>query len=284
MPRPVSNVHPPVCFNPWTPNPLDPDMADNHSFLPEDYLDKKIARRTNVIFVSLFAVVLTAVVAADFVQRRQDAQQIARLAEYNAQFESMQRQLEQIEELKAKESQMKQKANVTATLKDNVLKSMVFAELINIMPATLRLTDLDLQTKAVKDAAPAARTSVQREKLRQQATGQPEVQIIPTVVDMKLVGLAPTDVEISEYIGALNAHPMFDAVSLAFVEESRDKDSTLRKFQIDLALDRGFDPADFAPTHADRGLQVDPMGNTLQINSDGQMVRPTETLGSVDTE
>ncbi len=148
-------------------------MADNHSFLPEDYLDKKIARRTNVIFVSLFAVVLTAVVAADFVQRRQDAQQIEKLAEHNAQFESMQRQFEQIEELKAKEAEIKNKANVTATLKDTVLKSLVFSELINVMPATLRLTDLDLQTKAAQNDRPTARTSVQREKLRQKATGAP---------------------------------------------------------------------------------------------------------------
>lgn len=164
-------------------------MADNHSFLPEDYLDKKIARRTNVIFVSLFAVVLTAVVAADFVQRRQDAQQIEKLAEHNAQFESMQRQFEQIEELKAKEAEIKNKANVTATLKDTVLKSLVFSELINVMPATLRLTDLDLQTKAAQNDRPTARTSVQREKLRQKATGAPEVQIVPTVVDMRLIGL-----------------------------------------------------------------------------------------------
>ena len=259
-------------------------MADNHSFLPEDYLDKKIARRTNVIFVSLFAVVLTAVVAADFVQRRQDAQQVARLGEYNAQFESMQRQFEQIEDLKAKEAEMKQKANVTATLKDNVLKSMVFAELINVMPATLRLTDLDLQTKAAPDNRPQARTSVQREKLRQQATGQPEVQIVPTIVDLKLVGLAPTDVEISEYIGALNVHPMFRGVNLAFVEESKDKETTMRKFQIDLVLDRDFDAKTFQPTHADRGLQVDPMGETLQIDADGQMVRPTQSLGIVDPQ
>lgn len=258
-------------------------MAENMSFLPEDYLEKKIARRTNVIFISLFAVVLTAVFAAEFVGRRQDSAQLNALAAKHAEFESMRKQFEMIEELNTKKQEMKNKANVTATLKDNVLKSMVFAELINNMPATLRLTDLELQTKIAKDSTPAPRTAIQREKLRQQATGQSEVQIVPTVVEIDLMGLAPTDVEISEYIGNLNAHELFRNVNLSYVEESKKDDSVMRKFRIELSLDRNFDTASFEPTRTGRGLQVDPMGETLQINTDGEMVKPTETLGNVET-
>lgn len=259
-------------------------MAENMSFLPEDYLEKKIARRTNVVFISLFAVVLTAVVAAEFVGRRQEARQLGELADRNAQFEQMRRQFEQMEELKAKEGEMKQKANVTASLKDRVPKSAVFNELINNMPPTLRLTDLDLVTKAAPTGAAPARTSVEREKLRQAATGQTEVTIVPTVVNIDLIGLAPSDVDISTYIGTLNAHPMFDDVSLSYVEEAKDNDDIVRKFRIELSLARDFDGNSFTPTRADRGLQVDPMGDVLQIAPDGKMVKPTETLGSVPTE
>lgn len=260
-------------------------MAENMSFLPEDYLEKKIARRTNVIFVSLFAVVLTAVLAAEFIGVRQDAAQDDEMAERHALFEEMRLQFEQIEELNAKKQEMKNKANVTATLKDNVLKSMVFAELINNMPATLRLTDLELQTKIAKNGAPPPRTAIQREKLRQEATGQTEVQIVPTVVEIDLMGVAPTDVEISEYIGNLNAHELFRNVSLSYVEESKNKDDVMRKFRIELSLDRDFDTAGFEPTRTGRGgLQVDPMGDTLQINPEGEMVKPTESLGAVETQ
>ncbi|MEM1107390.1 MAG: PilN domain-containing protein [Planctomycetota bacterium] len=259
-------------------------MAENMSFLPEDYLEKKIARRTNVIFVSLFAVVLTTVVAADFVGRRQLSEKIQERADRHVAFEEMRRQFEQIEELNAKKQEMKNKANVTATLKDNVLKSMVFAELINNMPATLRLTDLDLNTKIDKGNAAPARTAIQREKFRQKATGQAEVKVVPTVVEINLVGLAPTDVEISEYIGNLNAHELFRDVSLSFVEEAKKEDNVMRKFRIELALDRNFDSSDFEPTLADRELDFDPTGNTLQINPDGEFVRPTEPLSAVDTE
>ncbi|MEM8738560.1 MAG: PilN domain-containing protein [Planctomycetota bacterium] len=261
-------------------------MAEHKSFLPEDYLEKKIAARTNVIFISLFAVVITALFATEFVGRRQDAKQLDELAERHAQFEQMRRDFEQIESLNAEKQRIKQMANVTATLKDNVLKSMVFAELINSMPATLRLTDLSLETKATKDGGPPPRTAIQREKLRQRATGQTEIKVVPTVVELDLMGIAPTDVEISDYIGALNAHDLFENVSLAYVEEqqSKEDDSTVRKFRIQLSLDRYFDASTFEPTRADRGLLVDPVGDTLQINPEGEMVKPTEALGIVETE
>lgn len=258
-------------------------MADHMSFLPEDYLEKKIARRTNVIFVGLFAVVLTAVLATEFVGRRQSSAISKEKAQAAAQLEDKRRQLEKIQELKAQEDLMRRKANVTAALRDKVLRSNIFTELINNMPATLSLSQLALETKA-QQSAPKSRTAMQREALRQAATGQEEVAIVPTDVEMILEGVAPTDLEISEYIGSLNAHPLFSDVVLQYVEEKRVEDDVLRKFRMEMRLDPDFDSSEYEPTRADRGLQVDPMGETLQINPEGEMVKPTQTLGAVETE
>ena len=258
-------------------------MATNQSFLPEDYLDKKIAYRTNLIFISLFAVVLVVVVTTFFVSDRQSKQVRDDLTAVNRSLEEKRSQLEQLESLNQRKDQMKRKANVTGTLRDRVPKSSVFAELINAMPATLSLTDLDLDTKVLKDA-PAPKTAMQRERLRQQATGQPEVTVVPTAVELTLAGLAPTDVEVSQYIGALNIHPMFEDVTLDFVESMQVDEVDMRKFRIALTLDSRFDVSQLEPTRVQRGLKLDPMGDTLQINADGEMVKPTETLGSVSTE
>lgn len=258
-------------------------MASNQSFLPEDYLDKKIAYRTNIIFISLFAVVLCVVVTTFFVSDRQGKQVRDDLTAINQGLEEKRSQLEQLEGLNERKEQMKRKANVTGTLRDRVPKSSVFAELINAMPATLSLTDLDLDTKALK-TAPSPRTAMQRERRRQEATGQEEIAVVPTAVELSLAGVAPTDVEVSQYIGALNAHPMFEDVTLDFVESMTVDQIQMRKFRIAMRLDPGFDVAQLEPTRVDRGLTVDPMGDTLQINAEGRMVKPTETLGSVDTE
>ena len=132
-------------------------MAENMSFLPEDYLEKKIARRTNIVFVALFSLMLITVLGADFVSRQQSVKIRDELSAKNQQFDQMRQQFEEIESLEAEKQRMQQMANVTATLKDNVLKSNVFSELINNMPSTLRLDQLKLETKADKTrTAPGA--------------------------------------------------------------------------------------------------------------------------------
>ena len=249
-------------------------MASNQSFLPEDYLRKKVAYRTNLIFISLFAVVLVVVVTTWFVSDRQTKQVRDDLTAVNRSLEEKRSQLEQLESLNQRKQQMKRKANVTGTLRDRVPKSSVFAELINTMPATLSLTDLELDTKVLQDA-PAPKTAMQRERLRQQATGQEELAVVPTAVELSLSGLAPTDVEVSQYIGSLNAQPMFDDVTLEFVESMTVDDIEMRKFKIALRLDPGFDVAQLEPTRVQRGLDHDPMGETIQINPEGEIVKPS---------
>lgn len=260
-------------------------MAENMSFLPEDYLEKKIARRTNIVFVALFSMMLITVLGADFVSRQQSVKIRDELSAKNQQFEQMRKQFEEIESLEAEKRRMQQMANVTATLKDNVLKSNVFSELINNMPSTLRLDRLKLETKADKTrTAPAPKTAMEREKLRRAGASSdgPQIRVVPTVVDLSLTGFAPNDVAISDYIGALNSHPLFRDVNLQFTEESKDGDEISRKFTVNFQLDPDFDPANFQPLRRG-GLQADPMSETLQLTPGHQVPTPADQLGEVPT-
>ena len=262
-------------------------MADNMSFLPEDYLEKKIARRTNAVFVGLFALTLGTVLFVDFVSRQQSQSIIAELSAKNGEFEQMKQQFEEIEELEAKKRQMQQKANVAASLQDSVLKSNVFSELVNNLPPTVRLEELELQTKADPAARPAApATAMEREKRRRAAArkgGAPAVNpVVPTRVDLELSGFAPTDVAISEYIGALNGHPMFADVNLMGIKETKDGEDITRQFSVGFRLDPQFDPAGFEPLRK-TGLSADPMSETLHITPDATVPTPAEQLGSVPT-
>ena len=261
-------------------------MAENMSFLPEDYLEKKIARRTNIVFVALFSLMLITVLGADFVSRQQSVKIRDELSAKNQQFEQMRKQFEEIESLEAEKRRMQQMANVTATLKDNVLKSNVFSELINNMPSTLRLDELKLETKIDKQrAAPAPKTAMEREKMRRAKSGgdaSPQIRVVPTVVDLSLTGFAPNDVAISDYIGALNAHPLFRNVNLQFTEESKDGDEISRKFVVNFELDPAFDPSQFKPLRRG-GLQADPMSETLEITPGKQVPTSADQLGEVPT-
>ena len=126
---------------------------------------------------------------------------------------------------------------------------------------------------------------MEREKLRRAgAAGDAasQIRVVPTVVDLSLTGYAPNDVAISDYIGALNGHPLFRDVNLQFTEESKDGDEISRKFTVNFQLDPSFDPANFQPLRRD-GLQADPMSETLEIIPGKQVPTPADQLGEVPT-
>jgi len=69
------------------------------SFLPEDYVEKRIERRTNYICLSLFVVVLLGVVGAYMVTYRQRAGIKEQRRLVNTAYSDAARRLEQLEKL-----------------------------------------------------------------------------------------------------------------------------------------------------------------------------------------
>ena len=128
-------------------------MADNMSFLPEDYIEKKIARRTNIVCMALFLVVMGGVIGWYFVTSIRGSEVRDLQKQVNASFEEAAQRLEQLEKLQAHKQKMIQKAEVTSVLVERVPRSLVLAELINHMPIQLSLTNLDMDTKATYRSA-----------------------------------------------------------------------------------------------------------------------------------
>ena len=111
------------------------------TFLPEDYLDRKVAKRTNLICVGLFLVMIAAIGAAFYVQNRQDLGTRAELIEVNNTFTKRADQLRQIKELQDQQKQMIDKARVVQQLVERVPRSIILAEMINDMPRSLSLLE-----------------------------------------------------------------------------------------------------------------------------------------------
>ena len=84
------------------------------SFLPEDYLEKKLQRRTNFICFGLFCIVITAVVAAYVVTDKQRADVQADLERVNTEFADAAKRLDQLDQLQQRKARMIRKAKVTA--------------------------------------------------------------------------------------------------------------------------------------------------------------------------
>ncbi|MFI4860340.1 MAG: PilN domain-containing protein [Phycisphaerales bacterium JB063] len=238
-------------------------MAKNSSFLPEDYLDRKIARRTNLICIALFLVMIGAIGAAFYVQGRQDDGTRTELARVNATFSERALQLRQIEQLQERKQQMIGKAKIVQQLVERVPRSIILAEMINHMPSTLSLLELELETSIVKPGA-RPQTAIERDRLERseaEAEANAEVTIAPREITIEVVGVAPNDNDVSVFMENLSVNPLFTGVGLEFIERHAIEGNDMRRFRIvmQLNMELTFDRDDV--NDATRSLEQNPMAN-----------------------
>ncbi|MFP4144369.1 MAG: PilN domain-containing protein [Phycisphaeraceae bacterium] len=252
-------------------------MAKDMNFLPEDYLEKRAARRTNVFCLGLFALMLMGVGGGYYVYAQQDESVRETQQAVNVRFEEAAQRIEQLQELQSRKATMMRKARITSVLVERVPRSLILSQLINHMPQTLSLTSTEMKTEVVQQAR-RPRTSLQAEQQRlakqeAQKEGQPPpVELPETRVTMVLEGLAPTDLEVSQFIGALSGHEMFHDVNLIYSREpgrspygEKSNDRQVREFRLELAVTQELDLQHLEPTRVARGLEQNPMSDQVTI-------------------
>lgn len=247
------------------------------SFLEPDYVEQRLQRRTNTISLTLFFLVMGAVVAAFFVTDRQRSEVKRLRDEVNLQSEEAAKRLEQLDQLQRRKQEMLRKAAVTGVLLERIPRSIVLAEMVNSMPATVGLTDFELTTKVVAGPRPATaldKAKQQKQQKDKQQAVPDEPVLPPSEVEVKLVGMAPTDVEVAQFMTSLGQCKLFKDVNLAFSEESEFDSRTVRRFRVELGLRGDVDMTQYEPNRVSR-LPQNPMGDKFQISSQGQMVAPT---------
>lgn len=252
----------------------------NASFLPEDYLEKRIQRRTNIISLLLFAVVMAGVVGAYAVTDRQRVEVGVLQKQVNNRFEEAAKRLEQLDQLQHKKEQMIQKARVTAVLLERVPRTMILSELINNMPSTISLLELGLDSHVVQTpmrAANAMDKARQEKKARkaEEKSGQPEPEIKECEVTLAVQGVAPTDVQVAQYMTALGRSLLFTDLNLAYSEEVSIDDQVMRRFRIEMKINQDVDLQKVEPTMVRREIKANPMGDSVQVDSHGKLVVPT---------
>jgi Tfp pilus assembly protein PilN len=247
-------------------------MEQDQSFLPDDYLATKVARRTNVICVTLFIVVMAGVIAAFYVtdQQRREVEQLHN--QVDEQFEEAARRLDQLAELQSRKKEMLQKARITGALVERTPRSILLSELINHMPASMTLLDFDLETRTLNTAR-HPRTAIDRAKLgreQQQKEERGEIEVPPTEMTIDLTGVANSDVDVAQFMTSMRAHPLYGEVSLVFSEQSELEDMEIRKFRIQMSVNQEYDVMMLEPTRIARGLEQNPMDDEVKFRGENR--------------
>jgi len=228
--------------------------AGGGSFLPEDYLEKKAERRANIIYLTLFAIVIFGVVAAFFVTNRQWSAVQDQQEAINVRYAQAARDIELLKELEAQKAQMLAKAELTTALIERSPRSLVLAQLINRMPDRLTLLQVELEAKRVKAATPRPQpspTAKGRSSLAGQADQQAQAPTGPSAptyeTELIIIGVAASHNQVARYQASLQDCDLLQRVELKFSEVTIIDDRGMNKFRIDAQLNPEADARSLEP-------------------------------------
>jgi Tfp pilus assembly protein PilN len=197
-----------------------------HGFLPDDYVELKAQRRTNLLWAMVFLVVAGGigwayVIAQNKIHRAEDENR-AVTEEYAA----AAKPIDQFRKLQDEQRKLNRQAELAHSLVEKVNRSNVLAELANCLPARVYLSDMNLDAKKQGAAAKAAAP--------QRGVSLPEP--IQYDVTVRIVGLAQTDRLVVDYVNNLVKSPLFANVEILNTSATVYKDQKMRAFQVEMTL------------------------------------------------
>ncbi|MHC4071946.1 MAG: PilN domain-containing protein [Planctomycetota bacterium] len=199
----------------------------NINFVPDDYVENNESRRTNLVYLMLFAVMMAAL-GGSFVliKMRQKA---------------CQESIKQFEQLQEKRRVMMKTALTTAELLEPVPRSVLLASLTNNLPDGVSLMKLNLIQKRSAQTSTTTTTSKYRAKKESASGGakkgdeseNPE-KFLETHI--AIGGTALNDLQVARYIEHLTNSTLLDNVALIESKECKLNDKTFRQFKLTAML------------------------------------------------
>ncbi len=212
--------------------------APSGSFLPREYVKGKQELRFVAMTVSLFVIVMLAVVGAFLVTNQRWTSVREQQRTIAAEYESEGAKLQQLESLESQRGEMLSKARITTALLETAPRSVLLSELVTALPLDATLTHVSLESKRIKQApsraaASAAKKAKSRSKSKKNEEVKPPVVLPPRFeYTLKITGVAPTNNDIADYLRKLQDSPLLHNVELTFIEETKLEGLELRRFEI----------------------------------------------------
>ncbi len=197
----------------------------NINFVPDDYVQNNESRRTNLMYLVLFGVVMVALGGSFMTIKIRQQALVAEEKRVSAKMAQAQEAMKQFEELQAKRKVMIKTALTTAELLEPVPRSVLLASLTNNLPPGVSLLRLKLvQKKPKRIHRPASANKYQAAQAKNSAAGQPKVspeKLLETYIDIE--GIAPSDIQVASYIEQLSGSTLLDNVALVESKEHKDR-------------------------------------------------------------
>ena len=210
----------------------------NINFVPDDYVHSSESRRTNLMYLVLFAVVMAGLGGSFMIIKIRQRAVSAREKVISTKTAEAQKAIKQFEALQTKRKEMLKTALTTAELIEPVPRSFLLASLTNNLPAGVSLLQLNVVQKEPAKTKRLAPTSKYRKmQAKNSAAGQSKVsqeKLLETYMDIE--GIAPSDIQVAAYIEQLSSSSLLDNVALVESKEHKIEDTTFRQFKLTAML------------------------------------------------
>ncbi len=212
----------------------------NINFVPDDYVQSNESRRANLMCLVLFSVVMAALGGSFVMIKIRQKACSAEETLVNAKMARMQESIQKFEELQAKRKEMMKTALTTAELLEPVPRSVLLASLTNNLPPGVSLVKLSMIQKEPSNSG-GGRRSRAVNKYQAAAKGgdragnhlSPEQNL---ETRMEIEGMAPSDLEVAEYIERLGNSMLLANVALVESVEKKVEDTSFRHFKLTAML------------------------------------------------
>ena len=209
-------------------------------FLPEWY--PKVRRRKRVLTLQAWLTVLLLAglgLWTLLVQRNVHARQLE-LGSLRTDVSQSETDLQRLEELQQVQRDLGRQMEIYLKIGRPVETTRVVTTLEQLMPKDMALLDLSLDTDdmAKQAANTAAARASQRNGGANLANGEP----LEPRLKFRLHGVAPTDMDLAEFLARLTGKPFFRNVELLISHERTERGHVMREFEVAFVMDLNVPP------------------------------------------
>ncbi|MHC4638707.1 MAG: PilN domain-containing protein [Planctomycetota bacterium] len=213
----------------------------NIDFVPDDYVQSSESRRTNVMYIVLFTIVMAGLIGSFLTIKVRQKAVIAKGRLVNEKFTQAQEAIKQFEELQARRQKMMETALTTAELLEPIPRSVLLASITNNLPPGVSLLKLKVVQKESKPVSNTIKNNMAKKmeskydaaKAKKEADKlAEEIQKIFTVINIEIEGIAPTDLQVASFIKSLTISSLLENVALIESKELKIKETTFRQFKL----------------------------------------------------
>jgi len=198
-------------------------------FLPEWY--PKVRRRKHLMAVQAWATIILISGLGLWmllVQRNVHAREVE-LNSLRSDLNQSEVDIQRLEDLLSLQRDLGKQDGIFAKIGRPVETTRVLTTLEQLMPRDMALLDLSVDTEETTPKVSGSLASRAAQEARNVKT--------ETALRLKVHGVAPTDMDLAEFLAKLTARPFFKQVDLTYSHERADSGHIMREFEVTFAID-----------------------------------------------